>query len=627
MGAARVRCAIPGSSCRRSRARSAFRSSRPGARGRPGRRLSSGRALLLLDNLEHLLPTAAAASPRFETLAGPRSSSRAGSGSSSRASTCTRSRRSRRRRQSSSSARGPRRSGSTPVTPSRSRSSARGSTTCRSRSSSRPRGRALSRTGRDPLAARRPPRPAEGRPRRRSAPADAPRHDRLVARPARPARAELFARLAVFTRRRDARRGRGGLRRRPGRAQSLLDKSLVRRTRRTRLDARDDPRVRLRAARRRPAADELRDRHAALLRRIRRGLPTGSCAAPARPQALERFASERDNLRAAFERLLDRDPARPSGSSPRSGVLVHARPLPGGPRDCWPPRSRRPRRTDGSQGVRPRRRGTARDASSGDNQEAIGLLEEGLAAPAPPARLASRRTRSASSRSHQFGREEQIRLGEEAIASARAWGSLAARTRDRKPRRRDGPARRDREGNRADWRRHTASAGRRRRLAHGALALNLAEVALRGRRHRDARTGWTSRSSSPGSSTTPAESALPRVNLGWVELLEGDLDHALSSSRRRRRSHEGSAAGARRRGDLGPRPGGGRARRRRPCGAPRGRRGRARRAPPDSTRPTRSRSLLTSTTPARPSARERGRRHGPREHHSISMPRSNSRAA
>ncbi len=63
---------------------------------------------------------------------------------------------------------------------------------------------------------------------------------------------ELFARLAVFTGRRDARRGRSGLRRRPRRAHLVARQEPRPQNGRAHLDARDDPRVRLRAARRRP---------------------------------------------------------------------------------------------------------------------------------------------------------------------------------------------------------------------------------------------------------------------------------------------------------------------------------------------------------------------------------------
>ena len=67
------------------------------------------------------------------------------------------------------------------------------------------------------------------------------------------------------------------------------------------------------------------------------------------------------------------------------------------------------------------------------------------------------------------------------------------------------------------------------------------------------------------------------LNLGWVELLEGDFDRAAPASRRRRRSRAAREAGLWRRGDLWLLSFGGSRWRCRPCRAPRGRRVRARR--------------------------------------------------
>ena len=181
-------------------------------------------------------------SRRFGMPAGRRSSSRAESGSSSRASTCIRSPRSSRRRQPSCSPRGLPRSGTTPVTPTRSRSSARRLDNLPLAVELAAARTGLSRTGRDSLAAWRPPRPAQGRPRRRPAPADAPRHDRSGLTTCSTGRErELFARLAVFA-------GGGTLEAVEAVCEadldvlsSLLDKSLVRRTGERRVDARDDP--------------------------------------------------------------------------------------------------------------------------------------------------------------------------------------------------------------------------------------------------------------------------------------------------------------------------------------------------------------------------------------------------
>ena len=111
-----------------------------------------------------------------------------------------------------------------------SRSSARGSTTCRWRSSWRPRGRRSSRPEQllERLGAA--ARPAQGGPRRRSAPADAARDDRLVARPARRGRAAALPPPRRVRRRLHAtRRPRRSASADPDTLQSLLDKSLLRR--------------------------------------------------------------------------------------------------------------------------------------------------------------------------------------------------------------------------------------------------------------------------------------------------------------------------------------------------------------------------------------------------------------
>ena len=71
--------------------------------------------------------------------------------------------------------------------------------------------------------------------------------------------------------------------------------------------------------------------------------------------------------------------------------------------------------------------------------------------------------------------------------------------------------------------------GSRRRLALRALALEPRRDSPCGTgTPPPPAAGWTSRSSSPGSSTTRRGIGLALVNLGWVELLEGDLEHAFS---------------------------------------------------------------------------------------------------
>ena len=193
------------------------------------------------------------------------------------------------------------------MTPSRSRSCARGSTTCRSRSSSRPRGRGLlapaeilSRLGGrlDRLKGGR-----DADPRQQTLRATIAWSHDLLDQPER----ELFARLAVFT-------GGGTLDAVEAVCDadldvltSLLDKSLVRRTgeRVWMLETiREFASEQLDAN---PGADELRDRHAGYYLALAEASDR-ELRGPGQADALERFASERDDLRAAFERLLERDP-------------------------------------------------------------------------------------------------------------------------------------------------------------------------------------------------------------------------------------------------------------------------------------------------------------------------------
>ena len=119
----------------------------------------------------------------------------------------------------------------------------------------------------------------------------------------------------------------------------------------------------------------------------------------------------------------------------------------------------------------------------------------------------------------------------------------------------------------------------RRRLAHRAVALKPRGVTpWRAGTPPRLAAGWTSRSSSPGSSTTPAEPA--------IALSQSRLGR---TARRRSRARvlvlrggggdrtKARGAAAQRRCDLGLRPSRSRGRRRRPSGAPRGGRDRIRR--------------------------------------------------
>ena len=191
--------------------------------------LAAKRALLLIDNAEHLLPQVASEIARLRESAGraardePRAASAAG-----------RARMpvpplddARRRLPCSRRARG--RSAGVHADAGDRASSARGSTTCRWRSSSRPRA--------SPLLAGAVARPARGRldllrggPRRRPAPADPGRDDRAgrTTSSTRGRAAAVRAPCGLRGRLHATRRPRTCARRTPDTLQSLIDKSLVR---------------------------------------------------------------------------------------------------------------------------------------------------------------------------------------------------------------------------------------------------------------------------------------------------------------------------------------------------------------------------------------------------------------
>ncbi len=169
-------------------------------------------------------------------------------------------------------------------------------------------------------------------------------------------------------------------------------------------------------------ADEVADRHAeyylALAETLDRELH-----GPGQVQALERFASERENVRAAVERLLDRDSSKAlrlvaalwrfwfMRSHYQEGRELLAAALEQAPVEATEARA------------------TALVGAGllatqqGDNEVALGLLEEGLAcARAAGSTLTEAQALSLLSFFTRFGRDEQIRLGEEAIAKARASG-------------------------------------------------------------------------------------------------------------------------------------------------------------------------------------------------------------
>jgi predicted ATPase/class 3 adenylate cyclase len=110
---------------------------------------------------------------------------------------------------------------------------------------------------------------------------------------------------------------------------SLLDKSLVRRSgdRVWMLETiREFASERLSAD---PAADDLKGRHARHYLALAES-SDGEVRGPRQAEAVKRLASERENLRVAFERL--RSVCGPSARQRALGFLVHERPLPRGPR-------------------------------------------------------------------------------------------------------------------------------------------------------------------------------------------------------------------------------------------------------------------------------------------------------
>jgi predicted ATPase/class 3 adenylate cyclase len=203
---------------------------------------------------------------------------------------------------------------------------------------------------------------------------------------------------------------------------SLLDKSLVRRSgeRVWMLETiREFASEQLSAS---PAADDLRDRHAGYYLALAES-SEGELRGPGQVEALRRFASEHEDFRVAFQRLLERDPSaalrlvaalwtfwRMSGHV-RDGRELLAAAL----------ERARPEPTEARASALI---GTALLASEqGDIGQWQALLEGGLAdaRAAGSARLEANAL-SLLSFTDAFGRDEQIRLGEEAVTKARTSG-------------------------------------------------------------------------------------------------------------------------------------------------------------------------------------------------------------
>jgi predicted ATPase/class 3 adenylate cyclase len=203
---------------------------------------------------------------------------------------------------------------------------------------------------------------------------------------------------------------------------SLLDKSLARRT---------DERVWMLETIREFAseqldahldADELRDRHARYYYSFAEASDR-ELRGPGQAAALERFESERDNLRAALEQLLDRDPTAAlrlvsslwvfwfmrghfrEGRETLLAALERAGPEP-------------------SEARASALVGAGLFAhDQGDERRSLNLLNEGLAcARAVGATSVEINALAVLANVPELGREEQIRHGQEAIALARGYG-------------------------------------------------------------------------------------------------------------------------------------------------------------------------------------------------------------
>ena len=233
---------------------------------------------------------------------------------------------------------------------------------------------------------------------------------------------ELFARLAVFTGRVTLDAVEAVCDADLDVLTSLLDKSLVRRTgeRIWMLETiREFASEQLDSDRH---ANELRDRHSAYYVAFAEAADR-ALTGPGQAAALERLASERDDLRAAFEYLLEHDPPAAlrlvaalwqfwfmRGHFHEGRQMLHAALGRAGPA----PTEARASALIGAGLLA---------AENGDHRESIDLCDEGLAC----ARTAgsTRIEINALSLLAVFGErcpEEQIRLGEEAIAGARAYG-------------------------------------------------------------------------------------------------------------------------------------------------------------------------------------------------------------
>jgi tetratricopeptide (TPR) repeat protein len=278
-----------------------------------------------------------------------------------------------------------------------------------------------------------------------------------------------------------------------------------------------------------PAADDLRDRHASYYLALAESSDS-ELRGPGQAEALKRFASERGDLRVAFERLLERDPPAAlrlvaalwafwfmsghfrEGSEQLAAALERAPPEP------------TEARASALVGA------GLLAAEQGDYRESRGLLEDGLAD--------ARAVRSARMEANalcllssydEFGRDEQIRLGEKAITQARTSGDrwlLGLATGNH------GVV----MANFGETEKAIELTDEAYRLCRGvgdvslsALWLsNLAGYALRGGNTAEARRRLDESLELARLIDDTRGIGQGLDNLGWVELLEGDFEHAFS---------------------------------------------------------------------------------------------------
>ena len=337
---------------------------------------------------------------------------------------------------------------------------------------------------------------------------------------------ELFARLAVFTGRVTLDAVEAVCDADLDELTSLLDKSLVRRTgeRIWMLETiREFASEQLDAN---PGAEELRERHSAYYLALAEASDR-ALTGPGQTAALERLASERDDLRAAFEHLLEHDPSaalqlvaalwnfwfmRGHFQEGREMLLAalgradteptEARASAPSGQDCSRSRRRQPR-------VDPPVR---RRAGKRPN----GRLD--------PHRDQCAQPRRGLHRARPGGADQPRRGGDR--RRPRVRGPLAARARDREPRPGTEPTRGDPGRNRSDGGGVSPLPSDGRRVPDGALDQQPRRGRLATEDTGDARTKLAESLELARLIGDTRGIDIVTLNLGWVELLEGDFDRA-----------------------------------------------------------------------------------------------------